>query len=45
MDKIGEQQVKELKEIVTILQRIDGQMFFEEISSITEKIALLERGE
>ena len=36
--KIGQQQIKELKEVITILQEIDSQLFFEEICSIQSKI-------
>lgn len=42
MDKIGEQQIRELKDVVTILQQIDGQLFFDEICCIQAKISNIE---
>jgi len=43
MDRnIGKQQINELKDVITILQQIDSQLFFDEIGSITKKISAIE---
>jgi len=39
---VGQQQINELKDVITILQQIDSPLFFDEIASITAKVAELE---
>jgi len=43
MNKIEQQQINKLMEAVEILRQIDGQIFFEEISTIITKINQIER--
>lgn len=40
--KSVQQQVNELKDVIVILQEIDSQLFFDEITSITEKVNKIE---
>jgi hypothetical protein len=42
---IRQQQIKELKDVVVILQQIDSQLFFDEICSISAKIDSIERSD
>jgi len=39
---IGQQQINELKDVITILQQIDSQLFFDEIANIMAKVNELE---
>lgn len=40
---MGEQQIGELKDVITILKQIDSELFWSEICSITEKVIAKEQ--